>query len=155
VNTDAQKIREELIVLRDGVIDTSSLIYLEQIHLLQAAGDFFHFRVPSEVIDEFGRCPDGCVVYEKEEAITTDQAVVQLAEELKLPVFSEDRQLLMASGRLGLKYYNTLMLLLSLLLQKQIDLAGYHEAHACLQKTARYSPVVWQTGENVFSLYVR
>ncbi|RUM34968.1 MAG: hypothetical protein DSY58_07555 [Desulfobulbus sp.] len=152
---DAEKTGAELLGLREGVTDTSTLIYLEEIHLLQKAIDCFQLLLPTGVVAEFGRCPAGCIVCGEKESRITDLAVVELAASRYLPVFSEDRQILRASAGVGLKYYNTLMLLLSLLLQNKIDISGYKKAHTCLQKTARYSPAVWQAGEKVFSLYVR
>ncbi len=155
MHIDAVKIGEELRGLQGGVIDTSSLIYLEKIQMLETAADFFQFLLPAGVVEEFGCCPDGCVVHVVRESLSTDQAVVWLAEQLGQPVLSEDRQLLLASSRRGLTYYNTLMLLLSLVLQKKLDVARYRKAYAGLRATARYSPVVWQAGAQVFSLYVR
>ena len=155
MHIDAVKIGEELLDLRGGVIDTSSLIYLEKIQMLKTAADVFQFLLPAGVVEEFGCCPDGCMVHVVRESLSTDQAIVRLAEQLEQPVLSEDRQLLLASARQGLMYYNTLMLLLALVLQKKLDVARYGKACTGLREIARYSPVVWQAGAQVFSLYVR
>ena len=151
----SENIISELKTLHRAVADTSTLIYLERIHLLTLAGTSFQLLIPPDVVQEFGRVAPECTVCGEPSAEGADQAVIQLAVELHLPVLSEDRKLLMSSRRLGLKYYNTLMILLALLLQQRISCREYEQAYADLRKTARYSPAVWQVGEQVFSLYVR
>ena len=47
MHIDAVKIGEELRGLQGGVIDTSSLIYLEKIQMLETAADFFQFLLPT------------------------------------------------------------------------------------------------------------
>lgn len=152
---DPEQILDELKKIQGGVADTSTLIYLDRINLLPQVSEFFQLQIPPDVVQEFGRPPAGCIVCGELCAEGADQAVLQLATKLRLPVLSEDRQLLMSSRGLGLKYYNTLMILLALLFQKKINPAEYERAYSSLRETARYSPAVWQVGEQVFSLYVR
>ena len=152
---DPEIISRELLQLRGGVADTCTLIYLDRIGLLPRAGDFLQMLVLPCVVQEFGRLPAGCTLHKKILTTTPDQAVIELACKLQLPVFSEDRQVLLAAQRLGLHYYNTLMILLALLLQEKISCAEYHSSAAALRKFARYSPAVWLAGEQVFSLYNR
>jgi hypothetical protein len=153
--SDSEQILEELKKLHGGVADTSTLIYLDRIKLLPLVCEFYQLQIPLDVVQEFGRAPAGGILCGETYVGGADQAVLEMATELHLPVLSEDRQLLMSSRFLKLKYYNTLMILLALLLQKRISPAEYERAYASLRETARYSPAVWQVGEQVFSLYVR
>ena len=155
VTITAERIIKELITLRGGVADTCTLIYLEQTGMLSLVSDYFQLLIPADVVREFGRTPPGCVTGSESYAGDADQAVVLLAKEFHLPVLSEDRRLLMSCRDQGLKYYNTLMILLALLHQQKIHVNEYHRAYSSLQKVARYSPAVWLVGEQVFSLYVR
>jgi hypothetical protein len=152
---DPEQILDELKKFQGGVADTSTLIYLDRINLLPWVSKFFQLLITPDVVREFGRPPAECILCGETCVGGADQAVLQLATELRLPVLSEDRQLLMSSRGLGLKYYNTLMILLALLLQQRISLTKYERAYTSLRETARYSPAVWQVGEQVFSLYVR
>lgn len=152
---DPEQIFDELKKFQGGVADTSTLIYLERIDLLVTTGRSFQLLVSPDVMQEFGHPLPGCIPCGKACKGNADRAVLQLALERGLPVLSEDRQLLMSSHRHGVKYYNTLMILLALLLQKRISPAVYQRAYSSLHKIARYSPAVRQVGEQVFSLYVR
>jgi hypothetical protein len=151
LSVDPERIISELNALRGGVADTCTLIYLERIDLLPLVSEFFQLLIPPDVVQEFGRVPAGCIICGESYAGGADQAVLQLATEHRLPVLSEDRQLLMSSHSLGLKYYNTLMILLALLHQQRLNLEEYQRAYSSLHKIARYSPAVWQVGEQVFS----
>ena len=142
-------------MFQGGVVDTCTLIYLERTNLLVAAGRSFRLLVPPDVVQEFGHPLPGCVTCTGTCTGDADGAVMQTAIELQLPVLSEDRQLLMSSHRLGLKYYNTLMILLALLFQQKISLEEYQQSYSSLREIARYSTAVWQMGVQVFSLYVR
>ena len=155
LSVDPERIVSELKELRGGVADTCTLIYLERIDLLPLVSDFFHLQVPFDVVQEFGHPLPECVLCGNTCIGDADQAVMKLALEQRVPVLSEDRQLLMSSRDLGLKYYNTLMILLVLLFQQKLSLAEYQRAYSSLREIARYSPAVWQVGEQVFSLYVR
>ncbi len=152
---DIEQIAVDLQEFDGGVADTCTLIYLERIHLLSSVSNFFQLLIFPAIVQEFGRHPAGCTLCRAIPAANPDQAVVRLAHELQVPVLSEDHQVLMAGRRLGLKYYNTLMILLALLLQEKISPAEYRKAYVSLLDFARYSPAVRQVGEQVFSLYLR
>jgi hypothetical protein len=152
---DPAALLDELTTLDGGVTDTSTLIYLDKIQLLHRAGKDMQLLLPPDVVREFGRLPEGCVVCGQPSAGGADQAVIQLAGELNLPVFSEDRQLLLSACSKKLHYYNTLMLLLALVVQEKIDIGAYRQYLGRLRKISRYSAAVRQVGEDVFSLFVR
>ena len=48
-------------------------------------------------------------------------------------------------------YYNALMMLNFLLYAREIDDDGFWRYLAALKKIARYSEVVWEFGENIYS----
>jgi len=150
---DPVRILKELQALRGGVADTSTLIYLERCSMLRRVCACLEVLVPAGVVGEFGRLPSGCRMDRTGFAgESVDQAVFLLARERSMPVFSEDRRLLMRCHREKIPHYNTLMLLLGLLVQQKIDPARHGHAHGNLLRIARYSPAVRQTGDTVFSL---
>lgn len=145
---------QELRRLNAGIVDTSTLIYLEKIKLLNKVVKSFQLTCPVQVEREFGRCLTGMTVLFDCPG-KTDQAVVALARQLGLPVLSEDKQILMECRGDKISHYNTLMILLALLCQDVIRAAEYEKAYKKLRQAARYSPGVWQVGEKVFCLFVR
>ena len=152
---DPAFIVSELRKFHGGAADTSTLIYLERIELLELCCRSFQFQVTPEVVAEFGRPLPDCMLCESGSMGNADRSVVRLALEQGVPVLSEDKALLMSADRLGLTYYNSLMIILALLFQKKLELDAYHGAYAELVTIARYSPAVLQVGRQVFSLFVR
>jgi len=152
---DPLLLAKELRMLAGGVVDTSTLIYLDRISLLGRVCSCLSLNMPLQVQDEFGHCPAGCKVVAGCNGLGADGAVVRMAQAAGNPVFSDDRLLLMAARSAGLSYYNTLMLLVALLLQEKISVSRYQKACSDLQRIAHYSDAVWAVGSEVFSLYVR
>ena len=58
-------------------------------------------------------------------AVDTDQALIRAAEAYGLPLVSEDKKILMAARRLGLPYFNTLMIMNFLIFKKAITPQTY------------------------------
>ena len=152
---DPALIISELKIFQGGVADTSTLIYMEGIELLELCSRTFRLLVIPEVIAEFGRPLPECTLCGGGSIGNADRSVVRLALERGVPVLSEDKALLMSADRLGLPYYNSLMIVLALLFQKKLGLDAYHRAYNELVGIARYSPAVLQVGRQVFSLFAR
>ena len=152
---DPEQIIEELHGFQGGVADTCTLIYLKRINMLAKTARSFQLLVPADVMHELGCLPPGCIICAVKSAENTDRAVIQLALDRQVAVLSEDRKLLMACRWQGLHYYNSLMILLALLLQQKLSLGEYKKGYALLRGIARYSSEVWHVGDQVFSLYVR
>jgi len=156
VKPDPEQIAGQLKRFQGGVADTSTLIYLDGIDLLELSCRVFQLLVPRDVQQEFGRAVPGAISCGDRCTGNADQAVLQLALARGVPLLSEDKRLLMRGRRLGVcSYYNSLMILLALLSQQRLTLEEYQKSYSSLRKIARYSPAVWQVGEHVFSLFVR
>ncbi len=152
---DPPQLVAELRTLGGGAVDTSTLIYLDKCSLLETVADHFHLLVAPGVAAEFGRFLPPCTLCPDVDQGETDTAVLALAAARHVPLFSEDRHLLQRCRKQAIPYYNTLMLLLALLIQGKIDDKGYHNTRRILQRVARYSPAVWQVGDEVFTLFAQ
>jgi len=152
---DPAIIAGELKMFQGGVADTSTLIYLDGIGLLELCSRNFQFLVSPDVIAEFGRPLPECLLCGGTCTGNADQSVLDLALERDVPVLSEDRGLLMNAARHNLPYYNSLMIMLALLFQHKLGQDEYSRAHEDLVGIARYSPEVLDIGRQVFSLFVR
>jgi hypothetical protein len=152
---DITRLLARLRGLSSGAADTCTIIYLEKCGLLDLAADAFQLLVPPGVVAEFGRPLPGCILCSVEPTPDTDSAVLALALDRGIPLLSEDGRLLNRCRRKNIPHYNTLMLLLALLVQGKIDTTRYLEVHRVLLDVARYSPAVRQVGDHVFSLFMR
>ena len=138
---------EELRGLQGGVIDTSTLIYGEHLHLLPLLAQQLRLVLIPQVVAEFGSHPHEMDLVPGTAQGTTDEVLLHTAIELHLPLSSEDGRLLRRARARQHPHYNSLMLLLALLVQGQITLAEYDRLHAVLVQVARYSPAVLAWGQ--------
>ena len=135
-------------------IDTSTLIYLERISLLDHASSVFSPVTIPQVIEEFGHRPRGVTVRRVGEG-KTDTVLIERAVLCRATLFSEDKKLLRAADRQGLAYYNTLMIVLALYSRGKISRRDCEKRQSQLQNFARYSNRVWAYGEKVFASLVQ
>ncbi len=135
------------------IIDTSTLIYLDRIELLDSVLAVFSPVTIFQVILEFGRHPENLHLLQAG-AGETDRLLVQAAADMGAVVLSEDRQLLQAARRQGLRYYNTLMLVLALYSRKELSRVQCAELLARLKSFARYSRQVQSYGQQLFERLV-
>jgi hypothetical protein len=147
---DQKAALRELLGLRGGVVDTSTLIYLERLEVLSLAAHSFSLLLIPKVIAEYGCCPEGCTLTPFNDTGTTDEQLCRAAQSLSQPVLSEDRQVLRRARALGLSFYNTLMLVLALCAQNTLPLAEYPHFRNRLCAFARYSPAVIATGDAMY-----
>lgn len=147
---DPNAVLNELHLVRGGVVDTSTLIYLERLGVLPLAADRFSLLVIPRVIAEYGGCPEGCPPIPASEPGTTDEQLCRVAQRLGQPVLSEDRQVLRRARALHLPYYNTLMLVLALCVQNRLPLHTCRDLLARLHVFARYGPEVLAVGDAVY-----
>lgn len=152
---DQGALLQELRGLRGGVVDTSTLIYLERLELLSLAARSFSLLLIPQVIAEYGSCPVGCALTPVADAGTTDELLCRVAQSLAQPVLSEDRQVLRRARTLDLCFYNTLMLVLALCSQDDLPLTDYPDIRNHLCSFARYSPEVIAAGDTVYRALVR
>ena len=135
---------------RGGVTDTSTLIYLERLGLLDLAARCFSLLIIPQVAAEYGKKPLGTIPLTAVPAGPADAVICQVARRLDLPVLSEDRHVLRAARTGQLAYYNTLMILLAFCAQGKLTLAAYADIRRALLVFARYGPQVVAVGDAVF-----
>lgn len=141
-----QPVLAELRGLRAGIVDTSTLIYGAHLHLLPLLARQWRLVLIPQVVAEFGGHPEQMELRASTFAGTTDEVLLHTAIDLQLPLFSEDGRLLRRARTLKHPHYNSLMLLLALLLQGQVPLAEHDRLHAALVQVARYAPAVLDRG---------
>mgnify|MGYP001290611368 CR=1 FL=1 len=147
---DQKAVLRELRGLRGGVVDTSTLIYLERLKLLPLATRSFSLLLIPKVIAEYGSCPEGCRLTPAAGSGTTDEQLCRVAQRLAQPVLSEDRQVLRQARALHLSFYNTLMLLLALCAQSRLPPIAFPDLRDRLCTFARYGPEVIAVGDAVY-----
>lgn len=136
------RICTELRGLGGGVADTSTLIYLEALEILPLVGQRLQLVLIPQVVAEFGRRPLDMRLVPSAPATTVDEAVVQTAIALDVPIFSEDGRMLRQARRLKHPHYNSLMLLLALRAQKVLPETEFFRLRRNLLAFARYSATV-------------
>ena len=132
------------------LIDTSTLIYLEKLALLERVAAVFSVATITGVTREFGRTPRGVTVYPAGEGVT-DRLLVRQAVRCNAVVFSEDKKVLRHAGRRGLEYYNTLMIVLALYCRGEIDRNSCADLLGRLEEFARYGANVRAFGRRVLA----
>ena len=158
---DVQSALTRLDHLSQAMIDTSSLIYLQEIDLLSLTGQWIKLWTVPGVINEFGNEVHEYRVHLVDvenlagSSADTDQMLCLTADKLCLPIISEDRQILMRAGKLNLSYFNTLMVLNFLLYKNALNLLEYQTAMDKLRDTARYSDEIYEFGARVFAEILR
>ena len=158
---DIQSALSHFNYLSQAMIDTSSLIYLQEIDLLSLTGQWIKLWTIPGVIREFGDGAKESPVYlidVKNTAGTpadTDQMLCLAADKLRLPIISEDRQILMRARNANLPYFNALMVLNFLLYKNALDLLEYQIVMDNLRGTARYSEEIYEFGGRVLAEILR
>jgi len=122
--------------------------------LLERVISVFSPTTIAGVVDEFGHRPHGLTVQQSVDTGTTDVLLVRQAAISHAAVFSEDKKILMAAGRHGLEYYNTLMIVLALYCRREISRDRCDLLLADLKIFARYGDNVWDYGRQVFAFLV-
>ena len=136
-----------------AVIDTSSLIYLKKINCLRKTSRIIGLITVSGVTDEFGSSDifnQLEIIELKEIEKNTDRQIIQVAADLRLPVISEDKKILMAAASAGLPFFNTLMIMNFLIYKNEMDLQEYHAALHRLRKEAYYEGFIFDFGNAVY-----
>ncbi len=158
---DVQSALTRLGHLSQAMIDTSSLIYLQEIDLVLLTGQWIKLWTVPGVINEFGgeahEYPVHLVDVRNlaESSADTDQMLCLAADKLCLPIISEDRQILMRARKLDLPYFNTLMVLNFLLYKNALNLLEYQTVMDKLRDTARYSNEIYEFGGRVLAEILR
>lgn len=147
---DVTSLLTELHDFNGGVADTSTLIYLERLGLLDLAARCFSLWIIPQVTVEYGATPKGTIPLASVPSGLTDEVLCQVAQRLGQPVLSEDRHVLRDARAGNLPYYNTLMIILALCVHGNLAIGSYSEIRRDLLTFARYGPQVVSVGDAVF-----
>lgn len=144
-----------------AIIDTSSLIYLQATDRLSLAGQWITLWTVPGVVQEFGNEASECPIHLIDvdnmggSSAETDQVLCLAANKLRLPIISEDRQILRRARKLNLPYFNTLMVMNFLLYKNALNLLEYQTALDKLRAVARYSDEIYAFGGRVLAEILR
>jgi hypothetical protein len=155
ISCDQASLLRELHAFRGGVIDTSTLIYLERLGMLSRTARSFSLLLIPQVVAEYGAQPEGVVLAAASTFGTTDETLCQTAHALGQPVLSEDKQVLRRARALNLCFYNSLMIVLALCAQGYLPLNTFPELRDKLYAFSRYSPGVLAVGDAVYEALLR
>lgn len=152
VQNDIRKLKN----LEMAIIDSSSLIYLEKLDLLDTASRTIRLFVPATVFDEinFNVSRIRKVECQEEKHSSTDKQVLTLAKRMHCPLISEDKKILQKARREGLDYFNTLMVILLLYLRRLLSKQATEEKWKQLKQIAWYEDWIWAYGQEVFDKIV-
>lgn len=134
---------------KGGVIDTSTLIYLERLGLLNRLATRYRLLVIPQVLQEFDRSLPAQVICVEAPPGAADQALCPVACDHRLAVLSDDKHVLNLARSAGLVYFNTLMLILLMLYHEQLSVAQCRALFLDLFTFARYSNAVRYFGEQL------
>ncbi|MBF9014428.1 MULTISPECIES: hypothetical protein [unclassified Oceanispirochaeta] len=132
-------------------IDASSMIYHLRIGLLGSLAAEVELISTPQVLEEVGwpHLPVRAVQLENND-ITNDDSLLLLAQIHRVPLLSEDRKLLMKADKLGLEYFNTLMMLNYLFMKGRVEDEDYPKILESLSEYAHYSTQVLEYGSTVY-----
>ena len=134
-------------------IDASSVIYHLRTGLLGSLAAEVELVSTPQVIAEVGwpRLPVRPLELDPGyEDVTNDESLLILARREKLPVLSEDKEILESCRDEAREHYNTLMMLNFLLLRGRVPAEEYPEYLERLKECAHYSPQVMDYGRDVY-----
>jgi len=134
-------------------VDASSLIYMLKIGVLgYAAAEITFFANPC-IIEEVGwpHLPVTECSLDREE-MENDDTVIALADREKIPLMSEDLEILKKAGEKGIPFFNTLMILNYLLLKGRVSSEDYNVFLDRLIEISHYSSEVLLYGEAIRKL---
>lgn len=134
---------------KGGVIDTSTLIYLERLGLLNRIATLYRLLVVPQVLQEFDRSLPAQVICVEAPPGAADQALCPVASDHRLAVLSDDKHVLALARSAGLVYFNTLMLLLLMLYNEQLSVPQCRALLLDLFTFARYGEGIRSFGEQL------
>ncbi len=140
----------ELHAFRGGLADTSTLIYLERLGLLELVARCFSLWIIPQVAVEYGSTPRGTHPLVSAPSGSADEVLCRVAQCMRQPVLSEDKHVLRDARARKLPFYNTLMLVLALCAHGHLKIKAYGEIRNNLVLFARYGPQVFSVGDAVF-----
>jgi len=138
--------------MRQAVIDTSALIVLQKLEILELLAQALKLKTIAEVKAEFGSelpvaisllddfPPHGLPAdYQR---LITDRKLVAQAIARRHPLIAEDRRILKAGDEAGLPVYVTLVMVVFLVYRQMLDQSGYDHCRRRLATEYNYAPAV-------------
>ena len=144
--------------LREALIDASSIIYCSKAGFFDKLQASLRLYTLPEMLDEARIKREWLriqLVHCAQDNLSNDHKLITCALNSRLPVISEDKQILMSIKRAGLPYYNALMMLDWLLFKEDISHKQYLSHLSELHHIARYSQFVWEYGQYVYFLILQ
>jgi len=136
--------------LNTALIDASSIIYIDRAEYLEILASSIRLFSIKEILSETGPISERIIpITYDETSPSIDKKLIACAMDLRLPVISEDKKILMTMKRADRPYFNALMMLLFLLYRRRIKNQQYVQYYLALKKFARYSDEIWEYGEKV------
>lgn len=149
-----EKLPDEFISgIKEISIDASSIIYMLKTGILGYVSAEIELLACQGIIEEVGwpRLPVN-VVEMPEDAMTNDDSVIAVADRRKVPLLSEDLEILQEAREREIPHFNTLMILNYLLLKGRISPDEYPEYLGRLREISRYSDEILEYGSAIRDL---
>ncbi len=142
--------------LNSAVIDSSSIIYMKKAGFLQLLSNRIKLITPEQAAAETGLnlIDVEIVEFENPKNYETDCIIVKTAFEKKLPVISEDKEILQHAAEKNLPYFNSLMMLCFLLSKKTISAVEYENFLGALKDFAWYSGSVYKYADELHKIII-
>ncbi len=139
--------------LQKAVIDSSSLIYLFKLNLVQPLGHVVRLLAPTGIFNETGLAELPVVQTDcsGSNALLPDEQVLALAKAQRCAIISDDKKILRKAEEYGLDYFNSLMMLLLLYEHGILD---YEQAERKLEELyafAHYGKKIRDYGRMLFA----
>lgn len=151
--TPVENLPGQFDILKRALIDSSSIIYLDKIGQYHKLCKILDLVTIPEVLEECGKELSvtnlEVVVFECRAMDSTDERLLAGASRLRLPVISDDRNILKKVASRGLSYFNTLMMVYFLFYKGEIDTNSTRKLVGKLRKFAFYQQHIWDYGQSV------
>lgn len=141
---------KELEQLTTACIDSSSIIYMKKINLLDTASRNIKLCTINEVVNEISFNIKHIKTFSTNYKSSTDNKLLKCAIDNSLSVISEDKYILNNAKKNKLPHFNTLMILNFLFYKKIINEIEYHKFIKNLKLIAYYSDFIWKYGNEIF-----
>lgn len=149
---EIKKTLKEFTQLNKALIDASSIIYLHKIGIFDIVSNSLSLHTIQEIIEETGYKNTQITIVSSNPIINTnDKKIIDKAEELNLPIISEDKKILIHFQKQDIPFFNSLMILNYLFFREKIDNRAYQFYLNDLKKVARYGNQIWEYGEIIHS----
>jgi len=146
------RVFQPFLELNRALIDASTIIYMYRAGYFDKVARAVDLYSLPEILAETGH---GDLHVKPIDWVATsganDRKLVSCALGLRWPVISEDKKILLRLERVGIPYFNALMMLHFLLFRKSITLKDHSMHLRRLKQCAWYSRHVLEFGKNIYN----